>query len=158
MRTLRRIDIRNTLYFVTVVTHERKYILLKDTELFLSCWKKNAPFAWVIIPDHFHAVIDVGTQSISSIIHDFKIRYSFRFRNQFGSGKVWQNRFWDHIIRDEKDLERHLNYTHFNPVKHGIIADPFEYEYSSINQFYNTDSFDWRKYNLEEDKFSDFGD
>jgi putative transposase len=158
MHTLRRIDIRNTLYFVTVVTNKRNRILLRDTEMFWSGWKDNKPLAWAIIPDHFHAIIGVGNRSISEIIHDFKIRYSFRYRLQFGTGRIWQNRFWEHIIRNEKDLQRHLNYTHFNPVKHGIVSDPFDYQYSSINQFYNIDSFDSNSYNVDEDKFSDFGE
>ncbi len=48
-----------------------------------------------------------------------------------GSQKVWQNRFWEHTIRDEKDFERHLNYFHFNPVKHGYAEDAIDWEWSS---------------------------
>ena len=36
----------------------------------------------------------------------------------------WQKRFWDHVVRDDKDLETHLHYIHFNPVKHGYVKDP----------------------------------
>lgn len=44
---------------------------------------------------------------------------------------LWQSRFWDHIIRDEDDLRRHVDYTHFNPVKHGLVARPEDYAHSS---------------------------
>jgi putative transposase len=158
MHTLRRIDIKNTLYFVTVVTRNRDSVLLKDVETFWLCWKVNRPVAWAILPNHFHAIIAVGNSGISNIIHDFKIRYSFRHRMQYGTGKIWQNRFWDHVIRDEKDLQHHLNYTHYNPVKHGIVSDPFDYKFSSINHFYNSDSFNRTLYNIDEDIFSDFGE
>lgn len=48
-----------------------------------------------------------------------------------GERNVWQQRFWEHLIRDEKDLEAHLAYIHWNPVKHGHVADPDEWPYSS---------------------------
>ena len=51
-------------------------------------------------------------------------------------GRVWQNRFWDHIIRDEKDLNKHIDYIHYNAVKHGIVANAIEWKYSSIHQYF----------------------
>lgn len=68
-------------------------------------------------------------------MHDFKIRYSRYFRKTFGPGRVWQNRFWDHIIRDQDDIKNHLNYIHFNPVKHSLVTDPFEYKQSSFAKY-----------------------
>ncbi len=50
-------------------------------------------------------------------------------------GKIWQRRFWDHVIRDQNDLNKHIDYIHYNPVKHGLIKSPFEWEYSSIHNF-----------------------
>lgn len=44
----------------------------------------------------------------------------------------WQMRFWDHIIRDEVDLQRHLDYIHYNPVKHGWVAKPEDWPHSSF--------------------------
>lgn len=49
--------------------------------------------------------------------------------------KFWQKRFWDHIIRDENDLENHIHYIHVNPQKHGYVDDPFEWKYSSISEW-----------------------
>jgi putative transposase len=75
-----------------------------------------------------------------------------------GTGRIWQHRFWEHVIRGEKDLERHLNYIHFNPVKHGIVSDPFHYKYSSIVKFYTPESIGKSSYKIDDDKFSDFGE
>ena len=91
--------------------------------------------AWVILPDHFHFVLDIGELSLSEIMHDFKIAYSRRYRDKYGPGKVWQNRFWDHIIRDENDMNKHIDYIHYNPVKHGLVNNPFGYAYSSLSEY-----------------------
>ena len=61
------------------------------------------------------------------------------------SGRVWQNRFWDHIVRDEKDWNSHVDYIHYNPVKHGHVLTPFEWKNSSIHEFYRLGKYerDW---------------
>jgi putative transposase len=48
---------------------------------------------------------------------------------------VWQNRFWDHIIRDQEDMNRHIDYVHYNPVKHGMVTDPSRYDDSSFSAY-----------------------
>ena len=123
MKTLRRFDFKNVYYFITVVTYRRKRILTDNLDISWRSWKEIELLAWVVLPDHFHAILDVGEY-----------------------GRVWQNRFWDHIIRDQDDMNRHLDYIHFNPVKHGIVDDPFEYEYSSLNDFYRQGYYErnWR--------------
>jgi putative transposase len=135
VKYLRRLNINDTLYFITVVTRDRIPILLNHTEMFWQSWNDYEPQLWVILPDHFHAILDVGNRGISAIIHDFKIRFSWRYRYKYKTGKIWQHRFWEHAIRDEKDLKNHIDYIHLNPVKHGIIDDPYKYKYSSLNQF-----------------------
>ncbi|MFO7909878.1 MAG: hypothetical protein R6U42_07695 [Halomonas sp.] len=59
-----------------------------------------------------------------------------------GSLSVWQPRFWDHIIRDEVDLESHLHYIHFNPVKHGYVEDPKDWRHSSLHVWNNKGLYD----------------
>jgi len=132
MKTLRRFDLRNRYYFVTAVTYNRERILLNDLELFWDTWYGKSPVAWVILEDHFHALIKIYDVSISDMMHKFKITYSRRFRNKYRKGRVWQNRYWDHIIRDQNDFNRHIDYIHYNPVKHGIVSDPFAYKYSTL--------------------------
>ncbi|NLI14809.1 MAG: transposase [candidate division Zixibacteria bacterium] len=136
MKTLRRIDIPNTLYYITIVTRNRQKSLLKDVELFWISWGNVQLEAWVIMPDHTHILVNSGENGISHLIHNFKLRYAIGYRKKYGDSKVWQNRFWDHVIRDQTDLNNHLNYIHYNPVKHGMVSDPFSYEHSSLNKFY----------------------
>ena len=145
MKNFRRFDLRNRYYFITVVTYNRETILLNDIELFWACWNNPFPEAWVILPEHFHAIIKIDKMSISEIMHKFKITYSRRYRDRYRKGRVWQNRFWDHIIRNQGDLNRHLDYIHYNPVKHGIVSDPFQYEHSSLTEYHNEGYYnrDW---------------
>lgn len=51
-----------------------------------------------------------------------------------GDAGIWQRRFWEHVIRDEADLERHVRYCWANPVKHGLVARPADWPYSSIHR------------------------
>ncbi len=55
-------------------------------------------------------------------------------RSKSGEKKIWQRRFWEHLIKDEKDLQTHMNYIHYNPVKHGYVRRPEEWEYSSYRR------------------------
>jgi len=131
MKTLRRCILTDATFFVTVVTYERNPILLKEPDIFAKAWRGRELEAWVILPDHFHAVLNVGQESVSDILHRFKLSYSRRFRLRHGPGRVWQNRFWEHVVRDQEDLNRHVDYIHYNPVHHGVVADPFAYDQSS---------------------------
>jgi len=48
---------------------------------------------------------------------------------------IWQSRFWEHQIRNQQDLNRHCDYIHYNPVKHGLVEDPKKWEYSTVHRF-----------------------
>lgn len=48
---------------------------------------------------------------------------------------IWQKRFWEHLIRDPLDFEHHVNYIHYNPVKHGYVTHPIDWPFSSIHRF-----------------------
>jgi len=136
MKSLRRHYTPNADYFITVVSHDRRQILLNDPDLFLYSWHGEVLTAWVILPDHFHVILNVGTSNISDLVHRFKVTYSRNYRNKNGPGRVWQNRFWDHIIRDQTDMNKHLDYIHYNAVKHSLVNDPFEYKHSSLQSWF----------------------
>ncbi len=53
-------------------------------------------------------------------------------RNERG---IWQRRFWEHAIRDENDFERHFDYIHYNPVKHGYVNHPIDWQYSTLHRW-----------------------
>jgi putative transposase len=48
---------------------------------------------------------------------------------------IWQRRYWEHQIRDEEDLARHVDYIHFNPVKHGLVRRVIDWPHSSFHRF-----------------------
>ena len=135
MKSLRRITIPHVYYFITIVTYRRTPLLLNDIELFWRAWKEQQIYAWVILPDHFHIILNPKNNNISDIIHRFKITYSRHFRDRYQPGRVWQNRFWDHVIRDQKDMNNHIDYIHYNPIKHRLVKSLSEYSHSSFNKF-----------------------
>jgi putative transposase len=145
MKTLRRYYVPNAIYFITVVTHERRPFLVDNLDLFWHGWGDLRPQAWVVLPDHFHALVNPAPLTISEVLQRFKLRFSRRFFRDNPKEKLWQNRFWDHVIRDEKDLSGHLDYIHYNPVHHGLATDPFKYEHSSLVEWYQKGVYqrDW---------------
>ena len=92
-------------------------------------------------------VIDPREGDLSDIIKRLKLAFAYRYRASLGKyrEKVWQRRFWDHIMRDQEDLNRHIDYIHYNPVKHGLESDPFRWQYSSLDQHYKDGYYgsDW---------------
>jgi putative transposase len=58
-----------------------------------------------------------------------------KLRSRRKEGGVWQRRFWEHVIRDELDFHRHLDYLQWNPVKHGYAKNPMDWPYSTIHRF-----------------------
>ena len=55
--------------------------------------------------------------------------------NRKGEYSLWQRRFWEHTIRDEEDFARHVDYVHFNPVKHGLVGPVCDWPYSSFHRY-----------------------
>jgi putative transposase len=151
MSNLRRYDSNGKPYFITNITYQRKPIIIDNIDLLWRAvenvkLKRNFKLlAWVILPDHFHFLIDSKNDPISATIHDFKLSFSSHYRKRqcIHSGKVWQLRFWDHIIRDECDYNRHLDYIHYNPVKHGFVKRPFDYLHTSIHKYREYYQPDW---------------
>ena len=58
---------------------------------------------------------------------------------------IWQRRFWEHTIRDEKDFQRHFDYVHYNPVKHGLVQSVCDWPYSTFHRFVRSGIYpiDW---------------
>jgi putative transposase len=136
MRTLRRLDLRDRDYFITTTTFNRQRLLLHDEALVDDCLTILRPKAWVVMPDHIHAIVNSGNEGISRLLHRFKITYSRRFRDKHSRGRVWQNRFWDRLIRDQDEFNAYVEYIHYNPVKHQLVTDPYEFPHSSLWKWY----------------------
>ena len=132
------------IYFVTAVTYHRLAILADHTDLFwesIGKIKEITEFdliAWVIMPDHFHVLIDPKTSSLAGIMKRVKISFAFLYREKLHlyRGRTWQSRYWDHVIRDQKDWNHHVDYVHYNPVKHRMARSPFAWKESSIHKYF----------------------
>jgi putative transposase len=158
MKTLRCYHFADRDYFITLVTYRREALLLLNVGLFWECWTAPSLVAWAIMSDHAHLIVNSGESTISEIVHAFKIRYSRRFRDRIRPGRVWQNRFWDHAIRDQNDFNRHVDYIHYNLVKHRSTTDAFEYAHSSLDEFHRQGLYtrDWGRKELN--VVGDFGE
>ena len=63
-------------------------------------------------------------------------------RQSKGERGIWQRRFWEHQIRNEVDFIKHVEYIHFNPVKHGLVKSPIEWPYSSFRRYVKQGTYD----------------
>ena len=101
--------------------------------------------AIVVLPDHLHTLwrLPDGEQDFSTrwmvIKRQFSaglpagpVNASKRSKREKG---VWQRRFWEHLIRDERDFVAHVDYVHFNPVKHGWVRRVKDWEYSTFHRY-----------------------
>ncbi len=156
MATFRRDITKGATYFFTVASYRRQPILTKP-ELIASLRdaiaeiKKNHPFeivAWVVLPDHMHAVWTLPKDDSDygkrwGLIKRFvsrevgnaatlKLTKSQGKRNESG---LWQRRFWEHRIRDDDDLQKHVDYIHYNPVKHGLVERVSDWPHSTFHRF-----------------------
>jgi len=128
--------------FITLVTADRapwlgdsraKALVLET----LRETKRDRPFrhyAHVLLSDHMHWLIqcDKGNE-ISHLVRAIKLAVIHRYRSLgMPSRRLWQPRFYDHIIRDDSDFRRHMDYIHYNPVKHGYVSRPRDYRWSSF--------------------------
>lgn len=153
MTNIRRYFTLGHLYFLTHVTHKRMPILTENADLLNSAINEviaETPFeiiAFVIMPDHFHIIIDPKKSDVSSLFKRIKLKFSSNLRKikNMKSGRIWQNRFWDHQIRNQEDLNTHIDYIHYNPVKHGLVKNPFVYKHSSLIEYHEQGIYqkDW---------------
>jgi putative transposase len=94
--------------------------------------------AYCLLYDHFHLLIGIGEEckyNITNIMHSLKRNFTINYKKMYKITheiNLWQKRFWDHMIRNENDFRKHLDYIHYNPVKHGITLKPEDYTYSSL--------------------------
>jgi putative transposase len=152
MPNYRRVFEENSIYFFTVVTYKRRPLLRGKmailTQAFESA-KSRIPYkllAYVIMDDHMHLLIKPeSANTYPDIIRKIKIFVSKRCdttvgdlsesMKKKGEKGIWQRRYFEHTIRNTEDFKRHLDYIHFNPVKHSYVDNVKEYPYSSFHQW-----------------------
>ena len=148
MGNYRRLYLPGGTYFFTVVTYQRKPYLANDTRINLLRHafrevKAKRPFdfvAAVILPNHLHCLwnLPIDDADFSTRWQMIKTAFSRHIPvkvRKDGAKTVWQPRFYEHCIRDENDFHRHLDYIHYNPVKHGLVSAPIDWPYSSFKRF-----------------------
>ena len=137
MPDYRRLRVPGGTYFFTVNLLDRRSNLLTlhidALREAVRATRASRPFhidAWVVLPDHLHCLwtLPPGDDDFSNRWKAIKIRFVHSLppiepRSDVcarrGERGIWQRRFWEHVIRDETDYARHVDYIHFNPVKHG---------------------------------------
>lgn len=138
-------------YFFTVNLADRTKKYLTDyIDTFrdiLNNVKQKHPFildALVLLPDHLHAIWTLPANDYNYATRWKLIKSNFsrqiprqekinNSRIKKGERGIWQRRYWEHQIRDFRDYENHINYIHYNPVKHGYTMNPIDWPYSSIH-------------------------
>jgi putative transposase len=149
-------------YFFTVVTEARRPLLIDhiaDLRRAVQITQRRHPFeidAIVVLPDHLHTIWRLPEDDndpskrwrvlkrlFSSALPAFPRSASMQRKRESG---VWQRRFWSRGIRNESDWRRHLEYIHYNPVKHGYCASPADWPYSSFARMVAAGFYpaDWR--------------
>jgi putative transposase len=158
MSHYRRANDPGAYYFFTVVTNDRRAFLTDEATrgCLRHAWRivrERRPFqliALCLLPNHLHCIwklpeddADYSTRwaSIKAIFTREYLRQggvegarnrSHRRRHE---AAIWQRRFWEHRIRDQRDFSRHVDYIHFNPVKHGLVTDPSDWPWSTYHRY-----------------------
>ncbi len=148
---------RGATYFFTVVTYHRRRLfhearwrkLLHEAYDATRARWPFEQFACVLLPDHLHCawILPRDDDDFSTRWSFLKRTFSQAFRDAGGQPwsvsaqrrekralGVWQPRFWEHKIRDEDELYGYRDYIHLNPVKHGYVADPNDWPFSSVHR------------------------
>jgi putative transposase len=158
MTQYRRAKFPGGYYFFTVVTYRRRRFLADDLSRAClgSAWQNvrmDRPFdvvAFCLLPDHLHCLwrLPEGDNDFSQrwmlIKKGFTRRYLKAGGRECGQSLsrdkkrergLWQRRFWEHQIRDEDDLHKHVDYIHYNPVKHGLVDTVENWPWSTYRKF-----------------------
>jgi len=167
----RRTQVQGGTYFFTVVTYQRIKIFNRPDNAALlrqaiEKVRKSHPFridASVLLPEHFHCIwtLPQGDADFSTRWRLIKSYFSRKFsrvgwveernptdktisasRLKKNEKAIWQRRFWEHLIRDEQDFKHHVEYIHYNPVKHGWVKSPKDWAFSSFHRYVNNGFYD----------------
>ena len=144
--------IKGGCYFFTVNLLERhdNQLLTRQINLLREAVKQvksQNPFhidGWVVLPEHMHFIITLppGDDDYSTRIRLIKTYFSKKLsktgrrsavRQKRGERGIWQRRYWEHSIRDEADYVVHMDYLHYNPVKHGHVEQVKDWPYSTFH-------------------------
>jgi putative transposase len=140
-----------TFFITATLADRRSRVLVVHVEALrtaIRSTRERHPFgidAIVVLPDHLHIVMTLPDGDA-----DFSMRWSL-IKREFtraavsaglplprranGEPALWQRRFWEHTIRNDRDFERHVDYIHYNPVKHGLVGRVRDWPHSSFHRY-----------------------
>jgi len=129
-----------TFFFTLTLRDRRSDLLVRHVDCLKASWRlahhkrPHVVVAAVILPDHLHAVIRMpkGASDYSGLWREIKKGFTRRVAPQ--GPTPWQARFWEHTIRDEDDLARHMDYVHINPLKHGLVGRVCDWPHSTFHR------------------------
>ena len=155
-------------YFFTVVVYGRAHLFARDTarqllgNVMRTCFERYPVqvVAMVLLPDHLHSIwtLPPDDNAYSARWRWIKREFTREWLAHGGAEwarrpalererrrAIWQRRFWEHMIRDEADMEAHVDYIHYNPVKHGLVTSPRDWPWSSFHRWVATGHYatDW---------------
>ncbi|GAA5004489.1 transposase [Pseudoluteimonas lycopersici] len=142
----------STYFFTVNLSNRRSKLLTSHVEVLRKAFAAVMaahPFvidAMVVMPDHLHAVWTMPPDDADYALRWRLIKTRFsramprterRSVSRMAKGErgIWQRRYWEHEIRDAIDMQRHVDYIHINPVKHGYVARAADWPHSSIHRF-----------------------
>ena len=153
MSRYRRVKLDGGTFFFTLVLADRSDgLLIRHIDRLRRAYKvvqERLPFetaAICILPDHLHALwlLPDGDANYASRWSLFKSSFSRGLpaantrsvskRKKREKG-IWQRRYWEHAIRNDADFERHVDYIHYNPVKHGLVTRVADWPHSSFHRY-----------------------
>jgi putative transposase len=169
MPNYRRNRVAGACYFFTVNLHDRRSdVLVGEIDVLRSAVRATRaryPFhidAWVVLPDHMHCLWTLPPDDFEFPARWQMIKATFSRSVRRGEERraslvrkresgVWQRRYWEHTIRDELDYAAHMDYIHFNPVKHGLAAHAGDWPFSSFVRCVELGMYprDWAMRNVE---------
>ncbi len=153
MSRYRRAEIKGGTYFFTVTLADRSGdLLVRHIDHLRQAYQAATnlyPFSTVaicILPDHLHALWTLPPEDANFPLRWRLIKSKFsrtlpidarRTASKLAKREkgIWQRRYWEHAIRDDADLERHVDYIHFNPVKHGYVSRVSDWPHSSFARY-----------------------
>ena len=130
-------------FFFTVVTYRRRPIFqaaenrrrLSKTIMEVQSVLPFNIDGWVLLPVHLHCIwtLPEGDADFSKRWGLIKVKFSSQINQPWRP--VWQNRFWEHLIRNEQDFQKHLDYIHYNQVKHGLVTNPGDWPATTFHRY-----------------------
>jgi putative transposase len=152
----RRVKVKGGTYFFTLVTHNRQPFLTQPENIALlrkafHYVMQKHPFtidAIVILPEHLHCIWTLPSSDADYSLRwrliksyfsrkcDLKYQGERSISRQKKQEKaIWQRRYWEHLIKDEQDFINHVDYIHYNPVRHGLVTMAKDWQYSSFDRY-----------------------